>query len=232
MSVSGISSTNNVSQSAWQSAFSQSQQYFNDLSQALRSGDLAGAQKAFASLLAPNSGQDSTSPPPLKEASLMAGLSIRLSVEADMEHWKRWVADPKVLRWFPFSSEEEIDRAARYVFSFLPQQAVLTAECDGQPCGIAGLVLPEFRKIMHQAVFSIIVAESHRNLGVGTLLLETLLARGKALHGLSLILLEVFEGNPARSLYQRMGFVYYGFQPFYSNMDGQFLGRHLMFKAL
>ncbi|MGD0399034.1 MAG: hypothetical protein ABSC04_08985 [Syntrophobacteraceae bacterium] len=113
MSVSGISLTNNVTQSAWQSAFSQSRQYFNDLSQALRSGDLAGAQKAFASLLAANSSQDSTSPPPLKEASMTAGLGIRLSVEADMEHWKRWVADPKVLRWFPFSSEEEIDRAVR-----------------------------------------------------------------------------------------------------------------------
>ncbi len=162
----------------------------------------------------------------------MGGLNIRLSVESDMEHWKRWVADPKVLRWFPLTSEEEIDRAARHVFSFLPQQAVLTAECDGQPCGIAGLVLPEYRKTMHQATLSIIVAESHRNLGIGSLLLQALLARGKVSHGLSLILLDVFEGNPARSLYQRMGFVDFGFQPFYSNMEDKFLGRHLMCKAL
>ncbi len=85
---------------------------------------------------------------------------------------------------------------------------------------------------MHQATFSIIVAESHRNLGVGSLLLEALLARGRALHGLRLVVLDVFEGNPARSLYQRMGFVDFGFQPLYSNMDGEFLGRHLMCKAL
>jgi GNAT superfamily N-acetyltransferase len=169
----------------------------------------------------------------LKQPSLfVGGLRMRLAIEADMEHWKHWVADPKVLRWFPCTSEEEIDRAARYVFSFLPRQAVLTAECDGQPCGIAGFVLPEYRKTAHQATFSIIVAESHRNLGVGSLLLNALLAAGKAWHGLSLILLEVFEGNPDRSLYQRMGFVDFGFQPLYSNMDGKFLGRHLMFKAL
>jgi hypothetical protein len=106
------------------------------------------------------------------------------------------------------------------------------SECDGQPRGIAGLVLPEYRKTMHQATFSIIVAESHRNLGVGSLLLEALLARAKTWHGLCLILLDVFQGNPARSLYLRMGFIDFGFQPFYSNMDGQFLGRHLMCKAL
>jgi len=163
---------------------------------------------------------------------MIGGLNIRLSVESDMEHWKHWVADPDVLRWFPFTSEDEIERAARYVFSFLPRQGVLTAECDGQPCGIAGLVLPEYRKTMHQATFSIIVAESHRNLGVGSLLFEALLVAGKSRHGLRLILLDVFEGNPARSLYQRIGFVDFGFQPFYSNMDGKFLGRHLMCKAL
>ncbi len=167
-----------------------------------------------------------------RETSMTGGLNIRLAVEADMEHWKRWVADPEVSCWFPFTSEDEIDRAARYVFSFVPRQAALTAECDGQPCGIAGLVLPEYLKIMHQATFSIIVAEPHRDSGIGTLLLEALLARAKACHGLRLLLLEVFEGNPARSLYQRMGFVDFGFQPCYSNMGDKFLGRHLMCKAI
>ena len=127
---------------------------------------------------------------------MIGGLSIRLSVESDMEHWKRWAAAADVSRWFPFTSEDEIDIAARHVFSFLPQQAVLTAEDDGQPCGIAGLELPGFRKTMHQASLWILVAESHRNLGVGSMLLQALLARGRDCHGLRLVLIEVFEGNP------------------------------------
>lgn len=163
----------------------------------------------------------------------IGGLSIRLSVETDMDHWKRWVADPKVSRWFPFRSEEaEIDMTARHVFSFLPRNGLITAECDGQPCGIAGFELPAYHKLMHQATIWIVVAESHRNQGIGTLLLKSLLAAGKAWHGLSLVLLEVYEGNPARALYQRLGFVDYGFQPRFSNVDGQFLGRHLMCKAI
>lgn len=163
---------------------------------------------------------------------MIDGLSIRLSVEADMEYWKRWVADPEILRWFPLTTEDEIEIAARHVFSFLPRRGVLTAECDGQPCGVAGFVLPGFRKIMHQAEFSIIVAKSHRNLGIGSSLLQALLAAGKAWHGLSVALLKVYEGNPARSLYKRMGFADFGFQPLYVNVDGKFLGRHLMLKTL
>ena len=164
--------------------------------------------------------------------SMISGLSIRLSVESDMEHWKRWAAAAEVSRWFPFTSEDEIDTTARHVFSFLPQQAVLTAEDNGQPCGIAGLELPGFRKTMHQASLWILVAESHRKLGVGSRLLQALLARGRDCHGLRLILIEVFEGNPARSLYQRMGFVDFGYQPCYSYMEDKFLGRHLMCKVL
>jgi len=164
--------------------------------------------------------------------SMIGELKIRLSVEADMEYWKRWVADPEVLRWFPLTTEDEIDRAARYVFSFRSRNAVLTAECQDQPCAVAGRVLPEFRKIMHQAEFSIIVAESHRRVGVGSILLKKLLESGKVLHGLRLALLKVFEGNPARSFYKKMGFTEFGFQPLYCNMEGKFLGRYLMFKVL
>ena len=62
MTVSGVSSTNNVNQTDWQSTIAQRKQYFNALSQALQSGDLAGAQKAYASLqqLTPNGSQNST----------------------------------------------------------------------------------------------------------------------------------------------------------------------------
>ncbi|MDR3568365.1 MAG: GNAT family N-acetyltransferase [Syntrophobacteraceae bacterium] len=150
-----------------------------------------------------------------------------------MKHWKIWAADPKVARWFPFSCDsEEIERTARHVFSFVPLNGVLTAECDGQPCGLAGLILPEFRKLSHQAPFSIIVAEPYRNQGVGSLLIRSLMARAKNSFGIRLLLLEVYEGNPARSLYLRMGFVDFGFQPCFSNVDGELLGRHLMCKAL
>lgn len=63
MSVSGISSTTDATQTDWQSTLSQRQQYFNALDQALQSGNLTAAQSAYSSLqqLAPTGSQSSTS---------------------------------------------------------------------------------------------------------------------------------------------------------------------------
>ena len=62
MTVSGLSSTTNANQTDWQTTMAQRKQYFNQLNQALQSGDLAGAQNAYASLqqLTPNGSQNST----------------------------------------------------------------------------------------------------------------------------------------------------------------------------
>ena len=56
MSISSITGTTNLAQT-WQSLAQQRQQDFNSLSQALESGNLAGAQQAYANLqsLLPNS---------------------------------------------------------------------------------------------------------------------------------------------------------------------------------
>jgi len=45
--------------------------------------------------------------------------------------------------------------------------------------------------------------------------------------------LEVYEGNPAIRLYQRLGFEQYGFQrQFVKDEDGKYLGKILMQKYL
>ena len=63
MTVSGLSSTTNANQTDWQTTMAQRKQYFNQLNQALQSGDLAGAQKAYSSLqqLTPGGNQNSGS---------------------------------------------------------------------------------------------------------------------------------------------------------------------------
>jgi len=62
MSVSSIS-TPTTSPQQWQNVFQQQRQDFNQLAQALQSGDLEGAQKAFANLqsLQPSNGPNSNS---------------------------------------------------------------------------------------------------------------------------------------------------------------------------
>jgi GNAT superfamily N-acetyltransferase len=65
-------------------------------------------------------------------------------------------------------------------------------------------------------LIDIALFEENRNHGVGTSLLRQLLreceAKGTALH------LQVFQGNPAIHLYQRLGFVQCGADPMYAQM--------------
>jgi outer membrane protein assembly factor BamD (BamD/ComL family) len=50
MSISAVSSSSGVSQAFWQTSVNPQKQTFHQLSKALKSGDLAGAKEAFASL--------------------------------------------------------------------------------------------------------------------------------------------------------------------------------------
>ena len=61
MSISSIGSTAGLS-SAWQNTFQQRRQDFNQLAQALQSGDLSGAQKAFADLQSLQQNNSGTNP--------------------------------------------------------------------------------------------------------------------------------------------------------------------------
>ena len=49
---------------------------------------------------------------------------------------------------------------------------------------------------------------------------------------IELLHLEVYEGNPAIHLYQRLGFVQYGYQRHFIKQNGQYLGKIMMQKAL
>jgi RimJ/RimL family protein N-acetyltransferase len=160
------------------------------------------------------------------------GLKIRFSVEEDKTSWMKWLAEPGVLRWFPMCNEMEIEDAARLLISYAKYNAVLTAEFNGEPCGLANLYLQPYRKLAHQCLFSIIVAESHRGKGIGTALMTELMALAKERFNLEILHLEVYEGNPARRLYQRLGFVDFGFQRHFIKENGEYIGKHYMQKIL
>ena len=113
--------------------------------------------------------------------------------------------------------------AAKLWISYAKQQAVLTALWDGIPCGIANLYLQPYKKLAHQCLFAIIVDEKYRGKGVGTNLLNALILMAKNTFHIELLHLEVYEGNPARRLYERMGFKQYGIQRHFIKDQGNYL---------
>jgi len=162
----------------------------------------------------------------------MTQMTVRLAEDGDEKYLVEWLSQPGVLQWFPLSDLREIEDAARIWMSYAKQGAVLTAVCNGVPCGSANLYIHPYKKFAHQCLFAIIVDEPHRGKGVGTLLLNELIDLAKSQFHLEFIHLEVYEGNPAIKLYRKLGFVEYGKQKHFVKDEGKYLAKILMQKIL
>jgi GNAT superfamily N-acetyltransferase len=161
-----------------------------------------------------------------------AHLTFRLASHEDAPYLTEWLTEPSILRWFPMYDAREIDDAVRIWISYSRLQAGLTAEWDGIPCGIANLYVQPFRKLAHTCLFSIIVRKDMRGKGIGKALLEELMKLAKTKFHIEILHLEVYEGNPAKKLYERLGFVEFGFHKKFIKEEEGYLGKFFMQKLL
>ena len=159
-------------------------------------------------------------------------LQIRLGEESDQKYLVEWLLQPSVLDGFPLADLREVEDAARIWLSYTRFGAVLTALWDGVPCGIANLYIQPYKKMSHQSLFAIIVDEKFRGKGVGTRLLSELIEIAKNQFKMDFLHLEVYEGNPARNLYERMGFVQYGVQRHFVKDEGVYKAKIMMQKRI
>lgn len=159
-------------------------------------------------------------------------LTIRFGEIDDQKYLVDWLLQPNVLQWFPLADLREVEDAARIWVSYSQYQAVLTALWDSVPCGIANLYLQPYKKMAHQCLFAIIVDEKFRGKGVGTKLLQELMVLAKERFKIEFLHLEVYLGNPAIRLYQRLGFTEYGIQRRFVKDGDQYLDKILMQKNL
>lgn len=159
-------------------------------------------------------------------------VKVRFAVEEDKKHWISWISEGDVIKWFPMSNPMEIEDAARLLMTYVKHHAVLTAEIDGVPCGLANLYLQPYRKLAHHCLFSIIIEEKHRGKGIGRILMNELISLAKERFHLRMLHLEVYAGNPAKILYEKLGFIEFGFQKHFIKDKGVYIGKHLMQKIL
>lgn len=160
-------------------------------------------------------------------------ITLRDAEEGDAPRLVEWLLQPGVLHWFPLVDLREVEDAAQIWMSYRKQKGVLTALWDGKPCGSAVLYLQPFRKLAKQSLFAIVVDEQYRGKGVGKRLLVELERIAKTRFGIELLHLEVYLGNPAIHLYQKLGFVQYGIQRRYiKEGEGRYLDKIMMQKNL
>ncbi|MBS0606542.1 MAG: GNAT family N-acetyltransferase [Parachlamydiales bacterium] len=155
-------------------------------------------------------------------------LSIRLTRLEDAPPLMQWLMDPKILSWFPMIDAREVEDAVRIWIGYSRIEAALTAEWNGEPCGMANLYIQPYKKLMHTCLFSIIVKENMRGKGIGSALLKQLMKHAKEKFKIEILHLEVYDGNPARRLYERHGFKPFGKQVHFIKENGKYLGKTMM----
>lgn len=160
-------------------------------------------------------------------------LTVRNSEESDLVLLKKWLLEPGILRWFPMVNEYEVDDAIRIWKSYIPKRSAFTMTYRDIPCGMVVLYLNSATKTAHQTLFAIIVDESYRKMGIGTSLMTHVIRQAKENFKIELLHLEVYEGNPGISLYEKLGFTQYGVHPrFLKEPSGEYLAKILMQKML
>jgi GNAT superfamily N-acetyltransferase len=96
------------------------------------------------------------------------------------------------------------------------------AYADGAMAGIVGFVRRPGERRQHVAELrSVYVLPEFRGRGVGRMLLETVLSHARSVDGMRQVILCVNAANqPARRLYQSLGFVRFGLEPSALRIDG------------
>ena len=155
-------------------------------------------------------------------------LSFRGTLPEDGPPLNEWLIDPEVLRWFPMYDAREVEDAVRIWIGYSKIGAGITALWDGQPCGMANLYIQPYKKQAHTCLFSIIVKEEMRGKGIGQQLLEQLMTLAKEKFKIEILHLEVYEGNPAKRLYERAGFKEYGSQSRFIKENGKYMAKFFM----
>lgn len=166
------------------------------------------------------------------EEAKQGEVQLRFTEQSDGPHLRAWLLEPGVLKAFPMVDAAEVDDSVTHWVGFSKHRSSLTALIEGKPVGLATLCLMPYKKLAHQCLLSIIVSEGARNRGVGTVLMNNLLHLAKNYFRLEVIYLEVYEGNPAISLYRRFGFVEVGLQRHFMKEEGKYVGKIVMERVL
>lgn len=168
-------------------------------------------------------------------------MAARLLLPVDAEAYRALMLEAYARHPEAFTSSVE-ERAAlplawwqrRLDASPQATQWVLGAFDGGRLVGAAGLEFETRGKARHKAtLFGMFVASDARQGGFGRRLVDGVLDLAASRDGVKLVQLTVTEGNAAaQGLYARCGFEVFGIEPFAVALEGRYLAKVHMWRAI
>ncbi len=159
----------------------------------------------------------------------MDDLDIRYTRVDDYPHLLSWLKDPDINRWFPMSSDKEIEDVAKNWIGFSKYNSSLTGIYKNEVCAVGTIFLMSYKKIMHHAMFYLVVKKDLQKKGIGSSMLKNILNLAKNYFKFEGLFAETYEGCPIIDVLKKMKFNECADQPmFVQEKDGQFLSRILL----
>ena len=160
-------------------------------------------------------------------------IQIRPTVEADTQALEKILNEQEVLEYYPMTNSKEVGDAIRVWQFYMRQGSVFTIHVGGMPAGMAVVYVNSYEKLKRQALFAIVIGKKYRGCGLGTKLMTFITDKAKHEFGIKLLHLEMYEGNPAQSLYERLGFEHYArHDRFLKDASGVYKSKLMMQKKL
>lgn len=154
--------------------------------------------------------------------------AVRYTRLLDKSALINWVSHPDVLKEFPMDNQQEIEIMLRNWIGFSRYQCSLTATYDYKPIGMATLFLMPYQKVVHLAMFNIVVAPHMQRQGVGNSLILHLKQLAKEQFRLTSIHAEMMEDSPLISVLKRNDFYEVFHQEGFFKRGGKMLSRIVM----
>lgn len=160
------------------------------------------------------------------------GVYLRRLEAEDLPILKEWRNSPHIRKWtrqFDVLSDEDQSRwfARQYEDPTIQMYGIMWPDEKkvDQLVGVTGLTSIDL--VNRRAEFSIYIAPDRQGDGLGRKALATLLEHGFKNYGLNLIWGETFDGNPAKVLFERLGFKREGTRRQFYYRDGKLIDAHL-----
>jgi GNAT superfamily N-acetyltransferase len=153
---------------------------------------------------------------------------VRMGCEADTPFLQEWLSDPGTSWCMPCGEPNEIEECAKLWVGLCHQQAVLTAEVEGRPCGMCILFLATYVQLRHQCMHILVVDPKCRRQGIGSLLLEEATRWAREGCGVELLHAELIEGSDAVPFYLHRGYEIFAKQAGWAKEGEHYLGRVLV----